>query len=320
MKLKLKKWICTLLVGSFLGFSSCGDDDTDDLIKIPETPTNPSSPSGSPKDYTFLKGYSWSAVAYHDVTLAEIHSTVSDYSLSCNPPEGYTLQLRKLPSKDDAGYNVYRIVCDMEAVTQTTSSNENVKLEIPYTLTGSYISDGKTEIWKVKNSVNFQRFMAPDKEVESNFFSNFWYLSEYTTNSNADWVNFASESSYTEEGTTSVAYSSESSPIKRVWQLAVLEGVLETGETYTRYQPYPAWECRLTLPGWVESKDFNDEFINTRFVYPDYPLDYGSSVYMVTDQVMWCMKAVYSDSGELQQVYHYKFNRYEPQRPEIPEN
>ena len=322
MKFELKKWICVLLVGSFLGFSSCGDDDTDDLIKIPETPTNPSSSSESPKDFIFSSGYSWSAVAYHDVTLAEIHSTVSDYSLSCNPPEGYTLQLRKLPSKDDAGYNVYRIVCDMEAVTQTTSSNENVKLEIPYTLTGNYVSNGVTKIWNRNGNCHIQRFFAPSDEANEKIKSNFWYLAEYQYYENLDWVTFESQDKYYYSDTPTYSYSSESSPIRKEFGWDIVTGINPDGSEYHEYGLNTIWRSSLSLPGWIESKAMalNCDLIDTRFSFKDYPDDFGSSVYLVTDEVVWCMKAVYSESDELEREYHYKFMKYEPEVPEKPYN
>lgn len=296
------------------GCSPCRDCDPPE----PETPVYPSV-TETPKIYSFIRGNAWSAVAYNDVTIAEIHTSISDFELSSNPPSGYSLRLKKTSQKDGAGYYVYRVVCDMEAITETTSSNENVKLEIPYTLTGTSISGGKTKIEEVKQKATIQRFLAPDKATENNFFSNFWYLSEYTVYSNVDWVTFISDDTYSEEKEPTYSFLAESSPIKKEWDWEVVTGYDMDGNEYRYETPYPCWTCTMDLPGWVKSKVLKNDLVDTRFVYDDYPLDYGCSVYMVTDQVMWCMKAVYSNSGELQQVYHYKFTKYEPEVPEKPE-
>ncbi|MDE5886232.1 MAG: hypothetical protein K2H46_01460 [Muribaculaceae bacterium] len=309
-RLRLSKIACYSLI--LLGMIGCGDNN-----KLPDPSPDVPGVTQNVKEYMFTKGYSWSAIAYHDVTLSEIHSEISDYTLSCTPPTGYSIYLKKQAQKDDAGFTVYRIVCDMDPITATTSNNENNKLEIAYTLTGTYVSNGKTEKKECKNSVTLQRFLVPDQVAVTKALSTFWYLEECDVYDNNNWVEFQSQDKFTEMESQVSKYGLNNTPLKKYWGVKELVVIDEYGNPIKKYQYEIKWGCNDSLPGWIKSSWFEakTDLVNTCFSFDGYPEDFGSSVYLVTNDVMWTMKAVYSEDGQLKEIWHYKFRKYEAEKP-----
>ena len=291
-----------LLLGAVVGFtvffSACTKDPKDEPNAKPEDPTT----SANSLTYQFAKSNTWSSVAYKDVTLVEIHSDVEDYSLTYSAPKGYRLRLDKESIKGGAGFTVYRIVCDMDAVNIITPNNENEKVTIDYTITGNGYRDGKKAQISYDDSYSLQRYYQPEQNPKMLY--NGWYLSEYRIQENYNWIEFETKYKYSEIKKEPVQFSEGKSPINLGYEILK---ETEGGNTHILYNLILT--CTLDLPGWFECTQYivSGDLMDSRFIFSSHPSDFGCSVFFINENKMLCMKGVYDVNGNLQRTIYYTF-------------
>ncbi|MDE6484058.1 MAG: hypothetical protein K2L14_01500 [Duncaniella sp.] len=303
MKKLFRKTLMACVAMSCIAFCSCGNDNHSDEPDI-VNPDDSKPVHDNSLTYTFVKGNFWSAIGYEGVTLAEIHSDVTDYQLQCEAPQGYRISLLKSDKKDGGGFTVYRIVCDMDENPAETTDNKNTRYNVTYTISGNGYRDGKPSVITYENSVDWQRFESPVSKPDALYRK--WYLSEYSVEENLDWVEFSGRTKYSETKVEPRRYSPSISPLKIFGQK--VPGPADTGGNILHYIYSLSTNATQDFPGW---KTGDNELANmlyiSCFLYPMENQYFGASIVFLNDQKLRAMKPEYSSDGKLLRVHRYEF-------------
>ncbi|MDE6009651.1 MAG: hypothetical protein K2G90_10640 [Muribaculaceae bacterium] len=286
--------------------SACGPDKESNEPQ-PVTPTPPVSFENSLTYFT-AQGMEFSAIEYLDVTLCEVHSDIADFELTCNPPEGYKIYLKKLSQKDNADFYVYRIVCDMSKISTSTSSNEKEKIEIKYSISGTGYTDGKWGNKTYENSLVIFRYYLPEEMPEKIYHN--WYLAEHSVVDNLTKAEFKDRYTFVETRVSSQYGVANTPLIINYFGMMEDSYVDEYGNLITKKDVNWDTSCKTDLPGWVVGEHIilKTELKDSQLVYYSYPDDFGSSVYVILDDKLLTMKGEYM-KGELLKIHYYTFFR-----------